>query len=130
MDIGQIFAFHHQLLFAVKAVLHPLVAAVAAAGFLISGLHRGRERLDFGRAKAVLLQKFGQHRLRTFQAVEHFLISCAVRNHAGLPFGAIGLIRLFSQAFHRDGAGLAEVFKLSAQHESSGNQADGQGDAQ
>ena len=60
------------------------------------------------------------------QTVEHFLIAGAVYAHGGVPAGALGLEVLFGQAFYGDRAGLAEIFKLAAQHEGGGHEADGE----
>ena len=60
------------------------------------------------------------------QAVEHFLITGTVYAHGGVPAGMVRLEGLFGQAFYGDCAGLAEIFKLAAQHEGGGHEADGE----
>jgi len=126
LDAVEFAAGHGELLLAVVAVGGADFVAVDIAFHQEGGANFGSGGLDLGCIKALAAQKLFEFGALLVQTVEHFLIAGAVYAHGGVPAGALGLEVLFGQAFYGDRAGLAEIFKLAAQHEGCGHEADGE----
>ena len=125
-DAVEFAAGHGELLFAVVAVGGADFVAVGVVCYRKGRADFGRGGLDFGGVKTLAEQKLFEFRTLLAKVVEHFLIAGAVHADGGVLAGVVGLEILLGQTFYGDGAGLAEVFELGAEHEGSGNETDGE----